>query len=61
MTHGWRCAEMRYLADEAERLGRQMPLPLITKAYLSIRQAFLRPERRESFRRFAGYALLEPR
>jgi methyltransferase (TIGR00027 family) len=60
-THGWRCAEMRYLAAESERLHREMPLPLIAKAYLSIRQAFLPPERRESFRKFAGYALLEPR
>jgi methyltransferase (TIGR00027 family) len=60
-THGWRCAEMRYLAAESKRLRREMPLPLLAKAYLSIRQVFLRPERRESFRKFAGYALLEPR
>jgi methyltransferase (TIGR00027 family) len=60
-THGWRCAEMRYLADEAERLSRKMPLPLTAKAYLSFRQFFVRPERRKAFREYAGYALLEPR
>ena len=60
-AHGWGCKEMRYLADEAERLRREMPLPLVAKAYLNLRQLFLQPERRESFRKFAGYALLEPR
>jgi methyltransferase (TIGR00027 family) len=60
-AHGWRCAEMRYLAGEAERLKREMPLPLTVKAYLSVRQLFLPRERREAYRKFAGYALLEPR
>jgi methyltransferase (TIGR00027 family) len=60
-THGWCCKEMRYLADEAVRLRRKMPLPLIAKAYLSVRQLFLRRKRRQSFRKFAGYALLERR
>ncbi|MGZ5920060.1 MAG: class I SAM-dependent methyltransferase [Hyphomicrobium sp.] len=60
-AHGWRCAEMRYLAEESERLKREMPLPLIAKAYLSVRQLFLPRERREAYRKFAGYALLEPR
>jgi methyltransferase (TIGR00027 family) len=59
--HGWACKEMRYLADEAERLRREMPLSLVSKAYLSVRQLFLPQKRRESFRKFAGYALLEPR
>jgi methyltransferase (TIGR00027 family) len=60
-AHGWRCKEMRYLAHESERLCREIPLPLLAKAYFSIRQLFLRPEGREGYRKFAGYALLEPR
>jgi hypothetical protein len=38
-----------------------MPLSLAAKAYFSIRQLFQPPERRESFRKYAGDALLEPR
>jgi methyltransferase (TIGR00027 family) len=58
--HGWLCKEVRYLAEETERLGRRLPLSLFAKSIMSIRQVFLPPERRESFRKFAGYALLEP-
>ena len=60
-AHGWRCAEMRYLAEESERLKREMPLPFTAKAYFIVRALFSRPERREAYRKFAGYALLEPR
>ncbi len=52
--------ESRYLAEETERLGRRLPLSLLAKSIMSIRQVFLRPERRESLRKFVGYALLEP-
>jgi hypothetical protein len=58
VAHGWRCAEMRYLAGESERLKREIPLPLTAKAYFIVRALF---SRREPFRKFAGYALLEPR
>jgi methyltransferase (TIGR00027 family) len=60
-AHGWRCAEMRYLAGESERLKREMPLPFTARAYFMFRALFSRPERREAYRKFAGYALLEPR
>jgi hypothetical protein len=49
---------MRYLAGESERLKREIPLPLTAKAYFIVRALF---SRREPFRKFAGYALLEPR
>lgn len=60
-SHGWRLTEMRYLAEESDRLRRKIPLPLLAKAFLSVRQLFLPRKRRESYRKFAGYALLEPR
>jgi methyltransferase (TIGR00027 family) len=59
-NHGWLCKEIRYLAEETERLGRRLPLSLLAKSIMSIRQVFLQPERRESLRKFVGYALLEP-
>ncbi len=60
-AHGWHCAEMRYLAEESKRLKREMPLPLVAKVYLSLRSLLQAPGRREGFRKYAGYALLEPR
>jgi methyltransferase (TIGR00027 family) len=59
-AHGWQCAEMRYLADETKRLRRKMPLPLAALAYFALRQ-LLRPCQRDALRKYAGYALLEPR
>jgi O-methyltransferase involved in polyketide biosynthesis len=59
-AHGWQCAEMRYLADETKRLQRKIPLPLAALAYFALRQLF-QPSRRDAFRKYAGYALLEPR
>lgn len=59
-AHGWHCAKMRYLADETKRLRRKMPLPLAALAYFALRQIF-RPSQRDAFRKYAGYALLEPR
>jgi methyltransferase (TIGR00027 family) len=59
-AHGWQCAEMRYLADESDRLHGKMPLPLVALAYFALRQLF-RPSQRDALRKYAGYALLEPR
>jgi len=59
-AHGWRCREMRYLAEEAERLKRPFPLPPIGKLIWSLRRSFMSQARREAYRKFAGYALLEP-
>jgi len=59
-AHGWHCAEMRYLADESDRLRRKMPLPLMALAYFALRR-LLRPRERGAMRKYAGYGLLEPR
>jgi hypothetical protein len=37
-----------------------MPLPLAALAYFALRQLF-RPSQRDALRKYAGYALLEPR
>ena len=57
--HGWRMKEMRYLAEEGERLKRQprVPLPLLT--VIKLRRIFASKERREALKRLAGYAMLE--
>jgi methyltransferase (TIGR00027 family) len=59
-SHGWRCKEMRFMADEAVRLKRPFPMPLYVKLIWTLRSAFMSRARRESFRTFAGYARLEP-
>lgn len=59
-AHGWRCREMRFLAEEAERLNRPFPLPPLMKLLWGIRSLFMSQARRRAFRKFAGYVLLEP-
>lgn len=58
--HGWRFREARYLAEEAERLGRPIPLPRLVKIATMLSAPFLPKERRAALKRFAGYVLLEP-
>ncbi|HEY6240893.1 MAG TPA: SAM-dependent methyltransferase [Burkholderiales bacterium] len=58
--HGWRFREVRYLAEEAERLGRPIPLPLLVKIAMKLAAPFLPKERRAAMKHFAGYVLLEP-
>jgi methyltransferase (TIGR00027 family) len=58
--HGWRCTEIRYLPEEAERLGRQPQLPLLATLTTKLLQLFASKARRAAYRKFAGYAMLEP-
>jgi methyltransferase (TIGR00027 family) len=58
--HGWRPREIRYLAEEAERLRRPIPLPRLVKAALKLWGLFVSKDRRDALRKFAGYVLLEP-
>jgi methyltransferase (TIGR00027 family) len=58
--HGWRATEIRYLGDEGERMGRPIELPMLAKLVVAARSLFMSRERRQRFRRAAGYALLEP-
>jgi O-methyltransferase involved in polyketide biosynthesis len=58
--NGWRPKEIRYLADEGERLRRPIPLTLPMKAATNIWRLFVSIDRRDALRKFAGYVLLEP-
>jgi len=58
--HGWRVEEIRYLAEEGERLHRPTPLPPLTKIVLAFWGLFLPTERKKAFKQFVGYMLLMP-
>lgn len=58
--HGWRCRQIRYLAEEAEHLKRQIQLPAWEALLANVQQFFMPKARRESFRKLAGHILLEP-
>jgi methyltransferase (TIGR00027 family) len=58
--HGFRCREMRYLADEGLRHGRPPPFPFMARLLRTLLWPFTPPAKRQGFRTFAGYALLEP-
>ena len=58
--HGWYSREIRYLAEEADRLKRPMQLPPFLKVLFGLRRLFMSKQRREAFRKAAGYVLLEP-
>lgn len=58
--HGWYCREIRYLAEEADGLKRQIELPPVLKVLFGLRRLFTSKERREALRKAAGYVLLEP-
>jgi len=59
-AHGWRSKEMRYLAAEAERVRRPFPLPRLAMLVWGLRGLFMSRARRDAYKKFAGYALLEP-
>jgi len=57
-AHGWKASEIRYLSEEAERLGRPIPLPLWLKVWVKAAGIFVSHARRERMKRFATYVLL---
>jgi O-methyltransferase involved in polyketide biosynthesis len=59
--HGWMPREVRYLADEGDRLGRPIPLSKGTLFLAKLRSLLVSQGRRDALRRFAGYAMLEPK
>ncbi len=58
---GWHPSEIRYISEEAERLGRPLSLPLLLKLRLRMMVAFASPARRGQLKRFAAYVLLTPK
>ena len=59
-SHGWRTKRIGYLPEEAERLGRPITLPGLFGVLMKIRARLASKTRREAFRRFQAYVLLEP-
>jgi methyltransferase (TIGR00027 family) len=59
--HGWKASEVRYISEEADRLGRPIPLPLWLRLGVKAAGLFTSRTRRERMRRFAAYVLLVPK
>jgi methyltransferase (TIGR00027 family) len=57
--HGWHCKEIRYMAEEAERLRRPIRLSLPVKMIFGLRRLFSSREKRAAYKKFMGYVLLE--
>jgi methyltransferase (TIGR00027 family) len=60
-SHAWQPKRIEYLAEEADRLGRPIKLPGILGAMMKLRSLVISKERREAFRKFQAYVLLEPK
>jgi len=58
--HGWRASEIRYIAEEANRLGRPIPLSFFVLAWIGLKTLFASRARRDRMRKFASYMLLVP-
>jgi methyltransferase (TIGR00027 family) len=58
---GWRAGEVRYIAEEAEQLGRPIPLPFLFKIWVRLATLLASRARREQMKRFAAYVLLIPK
>ena len=59
--HGWHASEVRYISEEANRLGRPIPLPFFMLVWMSLKNLFASRARREGLKRFAAYVLLTPK
>jgi methyltransferase (TIGR00027 family) len=59
--HGWRAFGVRYISEEAKRLGRPIPLPFFMLVWLGLKTLFASRMRREQLKRFAAYVLLVPK
>jgi len=57
---GWRCKEIRYTVEEAERLKRRPPMSVLLVFGFLLRSLFMSKAQRETARRSMGVALLEP-
>jgi hypothetical protein len=51
---------MRYVSEEGDRVKRPARVPLFLKAMMLFRMIFAYKERLAQFKKFAGYALMEP-
>jgi methyltransferase (TIGR00027 family) len=58
--HGWQAGQLRFFPEEAARFGRPVPLPRHVRLLMRISRLWMPRARLEAFRKFGGYALLEP-
>src|SRR4029079_14228163 len=58
--HGWRASEIRYIAEEANRLGRRISIPFFLLAWIGLKTRFASRARRDRMRKFAAYVLPGP-
>ena len=57
---GWRPGEIRYLAEEADKLNRPPAFPVTVRLVTRVLGLFMSRERREAMKRYTGYVLFEP-
>lgn len=57
---GWQVKELRYFPAEADRLRRPIPLPRAARFMMRFAPPWIARARREAYRTFGGYAMLQP-
>jgi hypothetical protein len=58
-ARGWKVRDMRYLSEEADRLGRPPQFPLRAIIWAGLRRLVLGKGQLEAFRKSSAYVLLE--
>ena len=57
---GWQPKEIKYFAEEAERLRRPAPFPWHVRLITSVLGMLIPSEKRRAMKRYAGFVLFEP-
>jgi methyltransferase (TIGR00027 family) len=57
---GWQPKEIKYFAEEAQRLRRPAPFPWHVRLITSVLGVLMPPEKRRAMRQYAGFVLFEP-
>jgi methyltransferase (TIGR00027 family) len=57
---GWQPKEIKYFAEEAQRLRRPAPFPWHVRLITSVLGVLMPPEKRRAMKRYAGFVLFEP-
>jgi len=57
---GWQPKEIKYFADEAQRLRRPAPFPWHIRLITSVLGLLMPQEKRRAMKRYAGFVLFEP-
>lgn len=59
-AHGWQAQDIRYIAEEAERLKRPPSLPVLFRLWIGVTSLIAGNNRRNTFRKSMAYVLLVP-